>query len=38
MITLQSGETDKIIVTESTPTPPTPVDPEPTSRRNSRKY
>ena len=30
MITLQSGETDKIIVTESTPTPPTPVDPEPT--------
>ena len=30
MITLQSGETDKIIVTGSTPTPPTPVDPEPT--------
>ena len=30
MITLQSDETDKIIVTESTPTPPTPVDPEPT--------
>lgn len=30
MITLQSGETDKIIVTESTPTPPTLVDPEPT--------
>lgn len=30
MITLQSGETDKIIVTESTPTPPTPIDPEPT--------
>lgn len=30
MITLQSNEIDKIIVTESIPTPPTPVDPEPT--------
>lgn len=30
MITLQSGETDKIIVVESTPTSPTSVDPEPT--------
>lgn len=32
MITLQSGETDKIIVTGITPTPPTPptpVDPDP---------
>lgn len=29
MITLQSGETDKIIVTDTTPTPPTPVDPVP---------
>lgn len=32
MITLQSGETDKIIVTGTTPTPPTPptpVDPDP---------
>ena len=28
MITLQSGETDKIIVTDTTPTPPTPIDPE----------
>ena len=28
MITLQSGEIDKIIVTDTTPTPPTPVDPE----------
>lgn len=28
MITLQSGETDKIIVTESTPTLSTPVDPK----------
>lgn len=27
MITLQSGETDKIIVTGTTPTPPTPTDP-----------
>lgn len=27
MITLQSGETDKIIVTDTTPTPPTPIDP-----------
>lgn len=29
MITLQSDETDKIIVTDTTPTPPTPVDPVP---------
>lgn len=29
MITLQSGETDKIIITDSEPTPPTPVDPTP---------
>lgn len=27
MITLQSGETDKIIVTDTTPIPPTPIDP-----------
>lgn len=27
MITLQSGEIDKIIVTGITPTPPTPIDP-----------
>lgn len=27
MITLQSGEIDKIIVTGTTPTPPTPIDP-----------
>lgn len=27
MITLQSGETDKIIVTDTTPTPPTPPTP-----------
>ena len=27
MITLQSGETDKIIITNTTPTPPTPTDP-----------
>lgn len=27
MITLQSGETDKIIITDTTPTPPTPIDP-----------
>lgn len=29
MIILQSDETDKIIVTGATPTPPTPVDPVP---------
>ena len=28
MITLQSGETDKIIIVNSTPTSPTPVEPE----------
>ena len=28
MITLQSGETDKIIVVDSAPTPPTPIEPE----------
>lgn len=27
MITLQSGEIDKIIVTGTIPTPPTPIDP-----------
>lgn len=29
MITLQSGEIDKIIITGITPTPPTPIDPDP---------
>lgn len=33
MITLQSGETDKIIVTDTTPTLPTPVDPVPDQKK-----
>lgn len=34
MITLQSGETDKIIVTDTIPTsPPTPPDPNPDSEK-----